>query len=136
MLSLFGVCLCLALMIISSWYYTIVALLIAASIYKYIEFKGSASSRYASNILFDARNRLAVLAKCTWRPAVKLQTECLIMLPTFYLFYAPTHFMSVSAVSSDVQGGPYLAILPFIFASNTGMHPWNVMIFAHINQGP
>lgn len=40
LLSLFGMCLCLALMIISSWYYAIVALVVAASIYKYIEFKG------------------------------------------------------------------------------------------------
>ena len=40
LLSMFGVCLCLALMIMSSWYYTIAALLLAAGIYKYIEYKG------------------------------------------------------------------------------------------------
>jgi potassium/chloride transporter 4/5/6 len=39
---MFGVCLCLALMIMSSWYYTIAALLLAAGIYKYIEYKGLA----------------------------------------------------------------------------------------------
>ena len=39
-LSLFGVCLCVALMFISSWYYALVAILIAAGIYKYIEYKG------------------------------------------------------------------------------------------------
>jgi len=36
----FGVCLCLTLMFITSWYYAIVAILIAAGIYKYIEYKG------------------------------------------------------------------------------------------------
>jgi len=39
-LSVFGVCLCLTLMFITSWYYAIVAILIAAGIYKYIEYKG------------------------------------------------------------------------------------------------
>jgi len=37
---MFGVCLCLTLMFITSWYYAIVAILIAAGIYKYIEYKG------------------------------------------------------------------------------------------------
>lgn len=40
LLSLFGVALCLALMFMSSWYYTLAALALAASIYKYIEYKG------------------------------------------------------------------------------------------------
>jgi len=40
---MFGVCLCLTLMFITSWYYAIVAILIAASIYKYIEYKGFVS---------------------------------------------------------------------------------------------
>jgi len=39
----FGVCLCLTLMFITSWYYAIVAILIAAGIYKYIEYKGFVS---------------------------------------------------------------------------------------------
>lgn len=40
-LSLFGVCLCLALMFITSWYYAIAAMALAAGIYKYIEYKGA-----------------------------------------------------------------------------------------------
>ena len=40
---MFGVCLCLTLMFITSWYYAIVAILIAAGIYKYIEYKGFVS---------------------------------------------------------------------------------------------
>lgn len=39
-LSLFGVALCLALMFISSWYYALIALVIALGVYKYIEYKG------------------------------------------------------------------------------------------------
>ena len=42
-LSVFGVCLCLTLMFLASWYYAIVAILMAAGIYKYIEYKGLSS---------------------------------------------------------------------------------------------
>ena len=38
--SFLGMCLCLALMFISSWYYALIAMIIAAAIYKYIEFQG------------------------------------------------------------------------------------------------
>lgn len=38
--SLIGLCLCLTLMFVSSWYYALVALFLAAGIYKYIEFQG------------------------------------------------------------------------------------------------
>ncbi|CAI2737023.1 unnamed protein product [Dicrocoelium dendriticum] len=40
-LSFIGLCLCIALMFISSWYYTIVAWVIAGAIYKYIEYRGA-----------------------------------------------------------------------------------------------
>lgn len=39
-LSFIGVCLCIALMFISRWYYALAALAVAAFIYKYIEFMG------------------------------------------------------------------------------------------------
>lgn len=39
--SFLGMCLCLVLMFISSWYYTLVAMTVAAAIYKYIEFQGA-----------------------------------------------------------------------------------------------
>ncbi|XP_028392858.1 solute carrier family 12 member 6-like [Dendronephthya gigantea] len=39
--SLIGLCLCLTLMFVSSWYYALVALIVAAGIYKYIEFQGA-----------------------------------------------------------------------------------------------
>ena len=51
-LSVFGVCLCLTLMFITSWYYAIVAILIAAGIYKYIEYKGFVLARRFFENLF------------------------------------------------------------------------------------
>lgn len=39
-LSFLGMSLCLTLMFLCSWYYAIVAMVIAGSIYKYIEFAG------------------------------------------------------------------------------------------------
>ncbi|XP_078794867.1 solute carrier family 12 member 7 isoform X12 [Oryzias latipes] len=40
-LSFLGMSLCLALMFISSWYYAIIAMVIAGCIYKYIEYRGA-----------------------------------------------------------------------------------------------
>ncbi|KAG8521742.1 Solute carrier family 12 member 4 [Galemys pyrenaicus] len=40
-LSFLGMSLCLALMFVSSWYYALVAMLIAGMIYKYIEYQGA-----------------------------------------------------------------------------------------------
>lgn len=40
-LSLLGVVLCLVLMFISSWYYALVAIIVAAFLYKYIEYRGA-----------------------------------------------------------------------------------------------
>ena len=45
-LSVFGVCLCLTLMFLSSWYYALAALALAAGIYKYIEYKGCVLSTF------------------------------------------------------------------------------------------
>lgn len=39
-LSFLGMSLCLSLMFVSSWYYALVAIVIAGCIYKYIEYKG------------------------------------------------------------------------------------------------
>lgn len=39
-LSFLGMSLCLALMFVCSWYYALVAMLIAGCIYKYIEYRG------------------------------------------------------------------------------------------------
>lgn len=39
-LSFLGMSLCLALMFICSWYYALLAMLVAGCIYKYIEYRG------------------------------------------------------------------------------------------------
>jgi len=39
-LSVFGVLLCISIMFIASWYFALVAMLIAIVIYKFIEYKG------------------------------------------------------------------------------------------------
>lgn len=39
-LSFLGMSLCLALMFICSWYYALLAMLVACCIYKYIEYRG------------------------------------------------------------------------------------------------
>lgn len=39
-LSFLGMSLCLSLMFVSSWYYALVAIVIAGCIYKYIEYRG------------------------------------------------------------------------------------------------
>ena len=62
LLSVFGVCLCLSLMFMASWYYTIVALLIAAGIYKYIEYKGYVPIPMYTVLLF------ALLLNNIWHP--------------------------------------------------------------------
>lgn len=38
--SFLGLCLCVVLMFVSSWYYALIAMIIAAGVYKYIEFQG------------------------------------------------------------------------------------------------
>ncbi|KAL8569207.1 hypothetical protein ACOMHN_051887 [Nucella lapillus] len=40
-LALIGVALCLTLMVLSSWYYTLIALSLATFVYKYVEYKGA-----------------------------------------------------------------------------------------------
>jgi hypothetical protein len=39
-LSVFGFCLCLAVMFMSSWYFALIAMGIAGLVYKYIEYRG------------------------------------------------------------------------------------------------
>ncbi|XP_019724920.1 solute carrier family 12 member 7-like isoform X2 [Hippocampus comes] len=90
-LSFLGMSLCLSLMFISSWYYALVAMVIAGCIYKYIEYRGAEkewgdglrglslnAARYALIHLEEApphtknwRPQLLVLCKLDSRLAVK-----------------------------------------------------------------
>ncbi|XP_077411038.1 solute carrier family 12 member 7 isoform X2 [Vanacampus margaritifer] len=81
-LSFLGMSLCLALMFISSWYYAIVAMVIAGCIYKYIEYRG-AEKEWGDGIrglsLNAARFALIRLEEApphtkNWRP------QCLVLL--------------------------------------------------------
>ncbi|XP_035269533.1 solute carrier family 12 member 7 isoform X3 [Anguilla anguilla] len=75
-LSFLGMSLCLSLMFISSWYYALIAMLIAGCIYKYIEYRGAEkewgdgirglslnAARYALNRLEEAPPHTK-----NWRP--------------------------------------------------------------------
>uniref|UniRef100_A0A673WE84 Solute carrier family 12 member 7-like n=1 Tax=Salmo trutta TaxID=8032 RepID=A0A673WE84_SALTR len=79
-LSFLGASLCLSLMFISSWYYALVAMLIAGCIYKYIEYRG-AEKEWGDGInglsLNAARYALIRLEEApphtkNWRPQILL----------------------------------------------------------------
>ncbi|KAK3571618.1 hypothetical protein QTP86_015353 [Hemibagrus guttatus] len=92
-LSFLGMSLCLALMFISSWYYALVAMVIAGCIYKYIEYRG-AEKEWGDGIrglsLNAARYALIRLEEApphtkNWRPQllvlVKLDLELKVKHP-------------------------------------------------------
>lgn len=60
-LSFLGMTICLALMFISSWYYAIVAMVIAGMIYKYIEYHGYVYIDIYSFILNLQYDQISVL---------------------------------------------------------------------------
>ncbi|XP_060725644.1 solute carrier family 12 member 7 isoform X1 [Tachysurus vachellii] len=93
MLSFLGMSLCLSLMFISSWYYALVAMVIAGCIYKYIEYRG-AEKEWGDGIrglsLNAARYALIRLEEApphtkNWRPQllvlVKLDSELKVKHP-------------------------------------------------------
>lgn len=60
-LSFLGMTICLALMFVSSWYYAIVAMVIAGMIYKYIEYHGYVSIEMYSFIRNVQHDQITVL---------------------------------------------------------------------------
>jgi len=91
LLSLFGVCLCLALMIITSWYYAIFALFLAASIYKYIEFKGLALHYFIIYSVAFTSRFILVASASNWRQPSRMCNEMILAsgerMCTFYVEY-------------------------------------------------
>ena len=69
LLSVFGVCLCLALMFMSSWYYAIAALALAAGIYKYIEYKGYRFFFFVLCVSFFAVSFRVYFLRCIFQSA-------------------------------------------------------------------
>jgi len=74
----FGVCLCLTLMFITSWYYAIVAILIAAGIYKYIEYKGFVSRRFLPVLFRHHNNKWQLICSICYLSSMTVQpgTSC------------------------------------------------------------
>ena len=92
-LSLFGVVLCLTLMMMMSWYIALVAIVVAASIYKYIEYKGSVIILFLLLILFFL---LIFFILLSFFLLILFFLFILLILPIFFIFLIPPSFSSFS----------------------------------------
>ncbi|XP_051256934.1 solute carrier family 12 member 6 isoform X4 [Dicentrarchus labrax] len=117
-LSFLGMTICLALMFISSWYYAIVAMVIASMIYKYIEYHG-AEKEWGDGIrglsLSAARYALLRLEEGpphtkNWRPQVlvllKLDEDAHVKSPRLLTF------------ASQLKAGKGLTIVGTVVSGN------------------
>ncbi|XP_062986280.1 solute carrier family 12 member 7 isoform X2 [Elgaria multicarinata webbii] len=119
-LSFVGMSLCLALMFICSWYYALVAMLIAGCIYKYIEYRG-AEKEWGDGIRGLSLNaaRYALLRvehgpphTKNWRPQVlvllNLDSEQLVKHPRLLSFTAQLKAGKGLTIVGSVLQGIYL----------------------------
>ncbi|XP_060778435.1 solute carrier family 12 member 7 isoform X4 [Neoarius graeffei] len=119
-LSFLGMSLCLALMFISSWYYALVAMVIAGCIYKYIEYRG-AEKEWGDGIrglsLNAARYALIRLEEApphtkNWRPQLlvllKLDSELSVMHPRLLSFTTQLKAGKGLTIVGSVLEGTYL----------------------------
>ncbi|RXN10947.1 solute carrier family 12 member 7-like isoform X5 [Labeo rohita] len=119
-LSFLGMSLCLALMFISSWYYALVAMLIAGCIYKYIEYRG-AEKEWGDGIrglsLNAARYALIRLEEApphtkNWRPQVlvllNLDAELSVKHPRLLSFTTQLKAGKGLTIVGSVLEGTYL----------------------------
>ncbi|KAM9720228.1 solute carrier family 12 member 7-like isoform 1-T1 [Menidia menidia] len=119
-LSFLGMSLCLSLMFISSWYYALVAIVIAGCIYKYIEYRGAVkewgdgirglslnAARYALNRLEEAP-----LHTKNWRPQVlvlcKLDSELAVKHPRLLSFTSQLKAGKGLTIVASVLKGTYM----------------------------
>ncbi|XP_066539738.1 solute carrier family 12 member 7 isoform X3 [Hoplias malabaricus] len=120
-LSFLGMSLCLALMFISSWYYALVAMLIAGCIYKYIEYRG-AEKEWGDGIrglsLNAARYALIRLEEApphtkNWRPQLlvllNLDSELRVKHPRLLSFTTQLKAGKGLTIVGSVLEGTYLA---------------------------
>ncbi|XP_036445211.1 solute carrier family 12 member 7 isoform X5 [Colossoma macropomum] len=120
-LSFLGMSLCLALMFISSWYYALVAMLIAGCIYKYIEYRG-AEKEWGDGIrglsLNAARYALIRLEEApphtkNWRPQLlvllSLDSELRVKHPRLLSFTTQLKAGKGLTIVGSVLEGTYLA---------------------------
>ncbi|XP_068163763.1 solute carrier family 12 member 6-like isoform X2 [Antennarius striatus] len=119
-LSFLGMTICLALMFISSWYYAIVAMVIAGMIYKYIEYHG-AEKEWGDGIrglsLSAARYALLRLEEGpphtkNWRPQVlvllKLDEDAHVKSPRLLTFASQLKAGKGLTIVGTVVSGNYL----------------------------
>ncbi|KAM9322822.1 solute carrier family 12 member 7-like isoform 2-T2 [Pholidichthys leucotaenia] len=119
-LSFLGMSLCLSLMFISSWYYTLVVIVIAGCIYKYIEYKG-AVKEWGDGIrglsLNAARYALIRLEEApphtkNWRPQLlvmcKLDPQLEVKHPRLLSFTTQLKAGKGLTIVSSVLEGTYM----------------------------
>ncbi|XP_013924500.1 PREDICTED: solute carrier family 12 member 7-like [Thamnophis sirtalis] len=119
-LSFLGMSLCLALMFICSWYYALIAMLIAGCIYKYIEYRG-AEKEWGDGIRGLSLNaaRYALLRvdhghphTKNWRPQVlvllNLDSEQLVKHPRLLSFTCQLKAGKGLTIVGSVLPGTYL----------------------------
>ncbi|KAK2821909.1 hypothetical protein Q5P01_021974 [Channa striata] len=119
-LSFIGMSLCVSLMFISSWYYALVAMVIAGCIYKYIEYRGAVkewgdgirglslnAARYALIRLEDAPPHTK-----NWRPQVlvlcKLDSNLAVKHPRLLSFTSQLKAGRGLTIVSSVLEGTYM----------------------------
>ncbi|XP_062336799.1 solute carrier family 12 member 7-like isoform X2 [Osmerus eperlanus] len=120
-LSFLGMSLCLSLMFISSWYYALVAMLIAGCIYKYIEYRG-AEKEWGDGLrglsLNAARYALIRLEESpphtkNWRPQLlvllKLDSDLGVKHPRLLSFTTQLKAGKGLTIVSSVLEGTYMA---------------------------
>ncbi|XP_040911035.1 solute carrier family 12 member 7-like isoform X2 [Toxotes jaculatrix] len=120
-LSFLGMSLCLSLMFISSWYYALVAMVIAGCIYKYIEYRG-AVKEWGDGIrglsLNAARYALIRLEEAplhtkNWRPQLlvlcKLDSDLAVKHPRLLSFTTQLKAGKGLTIVSSVLEGTYMA---------------------------
>ncbi|KAL4635113.1 solute carrier family 12 member 7-like isoform X2 [Arapaima gigas] len=120
-LSFLGMTLCLSLMFISSWFYALVAMLIAGCIYKYIEYRG-AEKEWGDGIrglsLNAARYALMRLEEApphtkNWRPQllvlVNLDMELCVKHPRLLSFTTQLKAGKGLTIVGSVLEGTYLS---------------------------
>ncbi|XP_075936073.1 solute carrier family 12 member 7-like isoform X1 [Anarhichas minor] len=120
-LSFLGMSLCLSLMFISSWYYALVAMVIAGCLYKYIEYRG-AVKEWGDGIrglsLNAARYALIRLEEVplhtkNWRPQVlvlcKLDSDLVVKHPRLLSFTTQLKAGKGLTIVSSVLEGTFMA---------------------------
>ncbi|XP_047439451.1 solute carrier family 12 member 6-like isoform X2 [Mugil cephalus] len=128
-LSFLGMTICLALMFISSWYYAIVAMVIAGMIYKYIEYHG-AEKEWGDGIrglsLSAARYALLRLEEGpphtkNWRPQVlvllKLDEDAHVKSPRLLTFASQLKAGKGLTIVGTVVSGNFLQSFGEAFAA-------------------